>query len=76
MKTPSRNISKSLAAQQRSVGDGRAPEMVDVSPQVAAKPSMIVPGDGQVERDWGQGGQTNPRSAANYTGPMARHGGA
>lgn len=69
MKTPSKNISASLASQSVP---GRGAESISVG-TVSGSPSMVVPGSGSVME--APGGR-HERSARNYVDPMSRYGGA
>lgn len=69
MKTPSKNISQSLAGQGAK---GRGEEDITVSGLATSGPSMIVPGDGKVDP---APGAVHERSASKYTGPQRRFGG-
>ena len=68
MKSPSKNISASLRGQSVK---GRGNEKISVTRQ-SGKPSMTVPGEGNVEMP---PGSRHERSAAHYTDPMSRFGG-
>lgn len=72
MKTPSKNVSKSLSGQNSM---GRGDESVAVS-EMQRGVSMTVPGEGKVQEAPGtnrnQGGE---RSAQKYADPMKRFGG-
>jgi hypothetical protein len=75
MKSPSRNISKSLATQSSKAN---SPEEVSVSEQRSGGPTMTVPGDGKVEAAPGthrQTGGRGEREASKYVDPQRRWGG-
>lgn len=68
MKSPSRNVTRSLAGQRPG---GRGEESISVS-EMGGKPSMVVPGEGGTES--APGGE-HERSAAKYVAPQRRFGG-
>jgi hypothetical protein len=70
MKPPSRSIGASLRSQRAAPPRGQ--EKIEISRQKAGGPSMIVPGEGNVE---GEPGFQHLRSAQKYVEPMSRFGG-